>query len=306
MASVTAPAAHLESFSQATAAMLSVVSHTLEEASMLQATPASASKSKPDPDPEAVTKAEPEPEREREREHELEAGGEPGPKPEPEREPDREREPAAEEAPAALALSRKGKWTREEEDYANKLIEHFHSGVLPIAEGTTLRCFLSNILNCEPMRISKKFAGKESIGKRVFKARHQVCGLNELGAIYQQLRCLEQKLITRLRKKRRRTGGSPALDGQRAANNVLVSVWQNPVARCDVLTESGHPLLKIARWSGSTRVDEVGDGALVATMPAPANAPIVSSPALSAAIATQLTAMPSVTGVSVGADASGA
>lgn len=60
---------------------------------------------------------------------------------------------------------RRGKWTSEEENYANKLIQDFKSGVLPIPEGTTLRTFLSKLLNCDPMRISKKFVGQNCIGK---------------------------------------------------------------------------------------------------------------------------------------------
>jgi len=52
---------------------------------------------------------------------------------------------------------RRGKWTTEEENYAQMLIECFKDGTLPDAEnGTTLRCYLSRKLNCAPMRISKK------------------------------------------------------------------------------------------------------------------------------------------------------
>lgn len=40
--------------------------------------------------------------------------------------------------------------------------------------GTTLRTFLSKLLNCDPMRISKKFVGQNCIGKQVFR-RRQVC-----------------------------------------------------------------------------------------------------------------------------------
>ena len=32
-------------------------------------------------------------------------------------------------------------------------------GLLPLTDGTTLRTFLSKLLNCDPMRISKKFVG---------------------------------------------------------------------------------------------------------------------------------------------------
>ena len=60
---------------------------------------------------------------------------------------------------------RRGKWTTEEEAYANRLIEEFKAGLLPIADGTTLRTFLSKLLNCDPMRISKKYVGINCIGK---------------------------------------------------------------------------------------------------------------------------------------------
>ena len=60
---------------------------------------------------------------------------------------------------------RRGKWTAEEESYANRLISEFKMGLLPLTDGTTLRTFLSKLLNCDPMRISKKFVGGNCIGK---------------------------------------------------------------------------------------------------------------------------------------------
>lgn len=49
-------------------------------------------------------------------------------------------------------LLRRGKWTIEEETYANRLIQEFKAGLLPLTDGTTLRTFLSKLLNCDPMR----------------------------------------------------------------------------------------------------------------------------------------------------------
>lgn len=40
--------------------------------------------------------------------------------------------------------------------------------MLPIKAGTTLRSYLSEKLHCDPMRITKKFAGAACIGKQVF------------------------------------------------------------------------------------------------------------------------------------------
>ncbi len=64
-----------------------------------------------------------------------------------------------------IAPVRRGKWTIEEEAFSDRLILEFKKGTLPLTEGTTLRTFLSKVLNCEPMRISKKFVGPNSIGK---------------------------------------------------------------------------------------------------------------------------------------------
>ena len=75
---------------------------------------------------------------------------------------------------------RRGKWTTEEEAYASRLINEFKSGLLPLTDGTTLRNFLSKLLNCDPMRISKKFVGNNCIGKQVFRRR--VADINRLSA----------------------------------------------------------------------------------------------------------------------------
>ncbi|CEG50328.1 uncharacterized protein PHALS_08047 [Plasmopara halstedii] len=64
---------------------------------------------------------------------------------------------------------RKGKWTEEESRYAAQLTKYFKKGLLPIERGTMLRLYLSQKLNCEPMRITKKFTGGECIGKQVFR-----------------------------------------------------------------------------------------------------------------------------------------
>ncbi|KAL7579115.1 hypothetical protein ACA910_019145 [Epithemia clementina (nom. ined.)] len=64
---------------------------------------------------------------------------------------------------------RSGKWTREEEVYADRLIEQFVKGCcLDCHVGVTLRTYLSQKLHCAPMRISKKFAG-QGIGKMIYK-----------------------------------------------------------------------------------------------------------------------------------------
>jgi hypothetical protein len=66
---------------------------------------------------------------------------------------------------------RSGKWTREEERYAELLIELLEKGHIDEKNGTTLRSYLSRKLHCAPMRISKKYAGK-GIGKMVFLSKN--------------------------------------------------------------------------------------------------------------------------------------
>lgn len=62
----------------------------------------------------------------------------------------------------------KGKWTPEEENEANNLISMFEKGILDDCnDGVTLRSYLARKLDCAPMRISKKFAGK-CIGKLIY------------------------------------------------------------------------------------------------------------------------------------------
>lgn len=66
------------------------------------------------------------------------------------------------------ATLRRGKWTVEEETYVARVIQDFNSGYLNAPAGTTLRSYLSDKLQCDPMRITKKFTGDACIGKRVF------------------------------------------------------------------------------------------------------------------------------------------
>lgn len=63
---------------------------------------------------------------------------------------------------------RRGKWLPEEEAFVNEAISLFHRGLLNLSPGVTLRQFLSTKLNCDPMRITKKYAGEDCIGKCSF------------------------------------------------------------------------------------------------------------------------------------------
>ena len=74
---------------------------------------------------------------------------------------------------------RKGKWLPEEEAYAQLIIRDYKRGFLKRAprSSATLRAYLSEELRCEPMRITKKFAGDASIGKHTYTATD--CGADD-------------------------------------------------------------------------------------------------------------------------------
>lgn len=83
----------------------------------------------------------------------------------------RKRKAAAPKQPKFVkcAGQRYGKWTEMEENFANQLVIDFERGFLDDCErGVTLRSYLARSLNCDPMRISKKFAGR-CIGKLTYE-----------------------------------------------------------------------------------------------------------------------------------------
>jgi hypothetical protein len=59
----------------------------------------------------------------------------------------------------------------EEEEYTSRIIHYFSTGLLTLPEGATLRSYLADKLNCDPMRITKKYAGASCLGRRVYHFR---------------------------------------------------------------------------------------------------------------------------------------
>merc|ERR1711991_1131549 len=54
------------------------------------------------------------------------------------------------------------------------IIRDFQDGIIQSAEvGITLRSLLADKLLCDPMRISKKFAGKACVGKQVYNISNE-------------------------------------------------------------------------------------------------------------------------------------
>lgn len=113
---------------------------------------------------------------------------------------------------------RRGKWTVEEEAYVARVIQDFNSGFLNAPAGTTLRSYLSEKLQCDPMRITKKFTGDACIGKRVFHPA--VRSANNVAAIEKaqsELDALERRWRRRLEMQQRESAKKAAASAAAAA-----------------------------------------------------------------------------------------
>lgn len=126
---------------------------------------------------------------------------------------------------------RKGKWTIEEEMYTSAIIREFERGMLNCAPGTTLRSFLSEKLHCDPMRITKKFAGDASIGKRVFTpCKHTAESAQEIARVRAELNDMERRFIAHLQRSNFAfgAGGMASKARRTSSSNSLVSGGSSP------------------------------------------------------------------------------
>lgn len=87
----------------------------------------------------------------------------------------------------------------EEEEYTTRVIHHFSSGLITLPEGKTLRTFLADKLQCDPMRITKKFAGASCLSKKI----HTLCERpqftpQEIEAARVEIERLEERFKLRL------------------------------------------------------------------------------------------------------------
>lgn len=149
---------------------------------------------------------------------------------------------------------RRGKWTTEEEAYANRLIQEFKAGLLPLTDGTTLRTFLSKLLNCDPMRISKKFVGSNCIGKQVFRRR--TADLNRLTPEQIQksraeLSELERRFLERVAQTNRVKSNSMVTTGGPTAGGAPTSVAAAQSSPVDGSGGSSNPLTCVAANSST-------------------------------------------------------
>ncbi|CAB9519068.1 expressed unknown protein [Seminavis robusta] len=72
------------------------------------------------------------------------------------------------------SAQRSGKWTEEEEEFAQELMDAFHSGHLDVEEGVSLRKLLAKKLMCSAKRVSKKFEGTNYKGKMQYARDYDI------------------------------------------------------------------------------------------------------------------------------------
>ena len=73
-----------------------------------------------------------------------------------------------------------------------ELIKEFEAGSLNIEENISLRRFLSQVLNCSPKRVSKKFEGSLYNGKQLYRRKTSTLTTKEVEVRRTKLRELEQ------------------------------------------------------------------------------------------------------------------
>ncbi|RHY29679.1 hypothetical protein DYB32_004957 [Aphanomyces invadans] len=143
------------------------------------------------------------------------------------------------------AKMRKGKWTSEEAAYCDRLIEEFKHGNLPLAEGTTLRTFLSKLLNCDPMRISKKYTGNQCIGKIIFRRKSKEPTKDEIETTRKQLAELERIYLDRERmnqqRREKRLESEVNRDRSRLLSNARSIVYTPPTQPTLLHQPPPHP-----------------------------------------------------------------
>jgi hypothetical protein len=87
----------------------------------------------------------------------------------------------------------------EEEEYTSRIIHYFGVGLLTLPEGATMRSYLADKLNCDPMRITKKYAGASCLGRRVHQFRdRRTPTITEIQLAKAELDHLEQRFRMRV------------------------------------------------------------------------------------------------------------
>ena len=114
---------------------------------------------------------------------------------------------------------RAGKWTIEEEVYAEYLTSLFMQGVLPDCDiHMTLRAYLAEKLRCKPMRITKKYSTASYDGKMMYTPSGRI--LSNPGHLAMLQEKYMQSLTRPKPKRSHKKKKSPVSAGEKQASDV--------------------------------------------------------------------------------------
>lgn len=142
----------------------------------------------------------------------------------------------------------------EEEAYVARVIQDFNSGFLNAPAGTTLRSYLSEKLQCDPMRITKKFTGDSCIGKRVFHpAVRNTANSATIDKAQAELEALERRWRRRLEMQQRESAKKAAASV--AAANAAAGAGQTMIQGVPVSLLNGQQAM-VGMGMGGQRIGQ--------------------------------------------------
>ncbi|CAM9743181.1 unnamed protein product, partial [Ectocarpus sp. 8 AP-2014] len=126
------------------------------------------------------------------------------------------------------APTRRGKWSRLEEEYAKRVVRDFEEGVLDAPAGAGLRKLLASKLGCDLMRVSKKFSGWACVGRRGFQPVRHPDG--RASRAQESMFKMEQRWLKSLASRSSKPTGNVAInDGSSGIGTVSVSSTLPPL-----------------------------------------------------------------------------
>jgi hypothetical protein len=158
---------------------------------------------------------------------------------------------------------------REEEEYTNRIIHYFNMGILTQPEGSTLRSYLADKLNCDPMRITKKYAANSCLGKK--RAYHLCPSEHDVQNAKAELARLEQRF--RLRIEHNKTGiplAPQSFEGNEGSvSDVRSNILTPNPPFCQIPTSPPNMATPSSAWMHNFEPTQAGTASAPSATPTP-------------------------------------
>lgn len=155
----------------------------------------------------------------------------------------------------------------EEEEYTSRIIHYFSTGLLTLPEGSTLRSYLAEKLNCDPMRITKKYAGAACLGRRAYHYSERAQPtIAEIQLAKAQLDELEHRFRVRVEE------GYSSAPLPSPSELILSSLTQHQQAQM-LLANQTNPAATLQSWLLGLSVGAAAQGSAVLPVHQPVAAP---------------------------------